>query len=193
MLVHVVTDETVLEVLADEELVPFFVDLLANRLGKVVGLEMDNVPVPSRQLSSSRNSMVPNQSAPQTNTVPTYPAEIRSAFSPIGSRIHPNSVFSSQQTSRCNIHHTVTPSGLLAPNETLPIHSTNAHGNDRIICPEPTPFKGNYRPDIDATQHSTKSGFRQNSLDGPSHISGGKNQRGNHERGVHQGSTPYLQ
>ncbi|KAK1229975.1 hypothetical protein PQX77_006947 [Marasmius sp. AFHP31] len=193
MLLHVVTDETVLEVLADEELVPSFVDLLANRLGKVVGLEMDNVPVPSHQLSLSSNFMVPTQSAPQTNTVPTYSDEIHSASPSTGSGINLNSVFNSQQTSRYTIHHMVPSSGSLAPNETFPIYSTIAHGNNPAIRPLSTAVKSDYKPDIGVTQRSPKSGFRQNALDGPSHVYGGKSQLGNNVRRIHQGSIPYLQ
>ncbi|KAK1227005.1 hypothetical protein PQX77_010004 [Marasmius sp. AFHP31] len=184
MLVHVVTDETVLEVLADEELVPSFVDLLANRLGKVVGLEMDNIPVPSRQLSSSSNSMVPTQSAPQTNTVPTYSAEIHSASSSTGSGIDLNSVFNSQQTSRYTTHHMVTSSGLLAPNKTPPIYSTIPHGKDPVIRPHPAAVKSNYKPDVGASQRSPKSGIQPNALDSRNYVSGGKSQHGNHERGT---------
>ncbi|KAK1217742.1 hypothetical protein PQX77_019597, partial [Marasmius sp. AFHP31] len=193
LLIHAVTDETLLEDLASEELVPTFVDLLANRLFKVVGPEMGDVPAPLHQFPLTCNSMlVPTQSAPHVDTNPLYP-EIRSAFIPIGSGIHSNSVFSSQQISRCNIYHTVPSSGLLAPNETFPTYSTIAHGNDPAIRPISTAVKSDYKPDIGAIQRSPKSGFRQNALDSPSHVSGGKNQLGNYKRGVHQGSTLYLQ
>ncbi|KAK1215521.1 hypothetical protein PQX77_021886 [Marasmius sp. AFHP31] len=158
ILVHVVTDKTILEVLADEELVPSFVDLLASRLGKVAGLEMNNVPVPSHQLSSTSNPMVLTRYAPQANTIPSYSDEIRSLLIPTGSVIYPNSAFSSQQASWYNIHHTVPSSGLLALNKTFPIYSTIAHGNGPAIHPLSTAVKSDYKPDIGVTQRSPKSG-----------------------------------
>ncbi|KAK1234349.1 hypothetical protein PQX77_002451, partial [Marasmius sp. AFHP31] len=193
VLIRMVTDKTILEDLADEELVPTFVDLLAKRLVKAVGLEMDNISARSCPLSVTGNHIsVLTQPAPHANEIPSYSAEIRSALIPTGSGIYPNSAFSSQKTSRCNIHHTAPSSRLLAPSETLPIYSSIAHGNVPIMRPQPIPVKGNYEPDLNATQRSLNSGFRKNAHDGQRHVSRKKGQFGN-ERGIHQGSTPYLQ
>ncbi|KAK1216404.1 hypothetical protein PQX77_020971 [Marasmius sp. AFHP31] len=193
LLIHAVTDETLLEDLASEEFVPTFVDLLAKRLVKAVGLEMDNISARSCPLSVTGNHISAlTQPAPHANKIPSYSAEIRSALIPTGSGIYPNSAFSSQQTSRCNIHHTVPFSGMLAPNETLPIYSSIAHGNNPAIRPLSTAVKINYKPNIGAAQHSPKLGFQPNALDGRNYVSGGKCQCGNHERGTHHGSTPYL-
>ncbi|KAK1216346.1 hypothetical protein PQX77_021016 [Marasmius sp. AFHP31] len=96
VLICMVTNEAILEVLSDEELIPTFVDLLANRLFKVVGPEMGDIPASLHQFPLTCNSMlVPTQSAPHVDTNPLYPAEIHFTFIPIGSGIHPNSVFSS--------------------------------------------------------------------------------------------------
>ncbi|KAK1222910.1 hypothetical protein PQX77_014224 [Marasmius sp. AFHP31] len=174
VLICMVTDETILEDLSDEELIPTFVDLLANRLFKVVGPEMGGVPAPLHQFPLTCNSMlVPTQSAPHVDTNPLYP-EIRSTFIPIGSGIYPNSVFSSQQTSWRNIHHMVPSSGLLAPNETLSIDSTIPHSKDPIICTHSTAVKSNHKPDIGPTQSSPKSSFQLKALDSRSYTSGGK-------------------
>ncbi|KAK1234206.1 hypothetical protein PQX77_002594, partial [Marasmius sp. AFHP31] len=138
-------------------------------------LTADTLVVP--QGSSTLQPKPPSHTLPVLSTLPCVNEPL----------IDPGSAINSQ-VPQCRTSHTSPSSGFLTPNETVSSYSPFTHGNDSTIRSQPTSVKHLYKPNIDAIQRSPKSGFRQNTLNSQFHVSGGKGQRGNHERR----STPYL-